>query len=121
MIKKLVASVGVAALMLATVFSPIPKAKGANFQLTWTDTNSPVYQVTGYNLYMAINTNAFANVVSVGTNAPLSASVTNLSANLYKFYVTATNVWGESLPSMTVQTPPGIPGSQGIQLWINLK
>ena len=119
--RKIIASIGVAVLFLAAIVTQ-EFARAANFQLTWTDTNSPAYQVTGYNLYMGVNTNAFALATSVtnsGTN--LSAIVTNLSPNLYKFYVTATNVWGESAPSMTVQTPPGLPSAQGVQLWINLK
>lgn len=96
----------------------------ADFRLTWTDTNAPAVQVTGYNLYSAVGTNAVFTVLTSITNsgpANLTAVVTNLTPNLYKFYVTATNVWGESAPSMTVQTPPGLPSSQGVQLWINLK
>lgn len=118
--KKFIASIVAAALCLAAVITP--HAGAANFQLTWTDTNTPAYQVTGYNLYMAVNTNAFQNAASVtNTGGTLAVTVTNLSPNLYKFYVTATNVWGESTPSMTVSTPPGLPSSAGVQLWFNLK
>ena len=114
--RKFVTTIGAALLFALAVTA-------ADFRLTWTDTNSPIYQVTGYNLYMAIATNSPSVVASVTNSgvSPLTAVVTNLSVNTYKFYITATNVWGESTPSMAVQTPPGLPSSQGVQLWINLK
>ena len=67
------------------------------------DANAPEEQVTGYFLYSAPNvTGPFTVLGAVGTNTSLSVTMNPARAF---FYVTASNLWGESLPSNVLTTP----------------
>lgn len=73
-----------------------------NLPLTW-DLNPTTESVLKYSVYQANGpTGTFVKVLDVTTN---HATIPNLTPGMYRFYVTASNVWGESGPSNIVQTP----------------
>lgn len=72
----------------------------------WTitqDVTAPVYQ-----------TDDQGNLINVPTVLPPMEQVVNLTIGKWYAIVTATNEWGESLPSNQVQTPAGKPNKPGI-------
>lgn len=78
----------------------------ADITLVW-DANDPVDQIIGYQVYQS--TNVGGPYLQIGnTEGPKSTNfvVRNLTPGVYFFYVTASNIWTESLPSNTVKTPP---------------
>ena len=93
---------------LLTLFLTLAlSARAADLLMGWT-ASPTVDQTLAYNFYMATGGGAFS-LYRTTTNTTLT--VTNLTPGVYRFYVTATNMWGESIPSNTVQTPPGRPGA----------
>jgi len=62
--------------------------------------------VAGYTVYVSTNAAPFVPLAFT-TNA--SFTITNVIPGKYSYQVTASNVWGESLPSNQVTTPPGNP------------
>jgi hypothetical protein len=80
---------------LTLVWDPSPDDAGTNY--------------VRYAVYQATGTNAFTNVVNVGTNR--TYTFTNITPGLYRFYVTAQDIWtNESGPSNTLLIPgPIIP------------
>lgn len=84
----------------------------ANLTLTWTI--SPDDKGTNYityNVYQAVGTNAFTNIAPrLSTNV---FAMTNINPGLYRFYVTASDIWtNESVPSNTLTVPgPIIPAA----------
>jgi len=93
--------------LLAALASMALSLKAADVQLGW-DPNPPSDQVTGYKFYLAPGaTNAFA-LYTTTTNT--TVTVTNLTPGVYRFQVTAINVWNKESPaSNVIQTPPGQP------------
>lgn len=71
--------------------------------LIW-NANDPLDQVEGYRLYQSTNIAGPFNYI--GSANTTNFVVTGLSPGVYFWYVTATNYWGESLPSNKASTPP---------------
>jgi len=107
--------------------------QAAGIRLLWNPSPSSD-QTLGYWVYVANGTNEISDSIktnatagayrfTVPTNAffyetntgviktNITATVTNLPAGVYKFRVTATNVWDESQMSLQVATPPGAPSA----------
>ncbi len=85
----------------------------ADIQFGWL-ASATVDPTISYNLYWS--TNMTAPFVLYGNTTNLTITVTNLTPAVYRFYVTATNIWGESVPSNMVQTPPGRPSAVTITI-----
>jgi hypothetical protein len=84
-------------------------AQAITFDLTlaW-NPNSAGDQVTSYSVYRADGfSGVFSKVVDVVPSEAPAYTFPGLSMGVYRFKVTANNVWGESDPSNEVNTPPG--------------
>lgn len=88
---------------LVILFSLALVALAADITLQW-DANDPVEEVAGYRVYQS--TNVAGTYLPIGSTNGTSFTVRGLTPGVYFFYVTASNLWGESLPSNTVKTPP---------------
>jgi hypothetical protein len=82
--------------------------RAADLTLGWTASPS-ADETLFYRLYMAIGGSGTFSFYGSTTN--LQLTVTNLTPGVYQFYATATNMWGESIPSNIVKTPAGKPGA----------
>lgn len=90
---------------------PLQAALGATVTLKW-DPNPAGDTVTSYSVYQATGSGGFTKIQNV-LGTVTTASILNVSPGLYRFYVTASNQWGESTPSNTVQTPGTVPTPPG--------
>jgi hypothetical protein len=72
--------------------------------IAWTP-NDPGEQISSYKIYMATGTGAFA---VVGTSTTASYTLPTLTPGVYRFHVTAENIWGEG-PTGDILTTPGAP------------
>lgn len=70
--------------------------------------NPAEQQISNYKVYMATGTGEFTLLANAGTNT--AYTLPNLTPGVYRFHVTAENLWGESPAGNTVTTPPA-PGS----------
>lgn len=91
-----------AAILILTAISTF----AASVILSW-DANPVDQEVTGYKVYQAT---AVTGPFTLITNTPITSVVLTLTPGKYFWYVTATNFWGESLPSETVHTPANVSG-----------
>lgn len=88
-------------LLIAFLFS-LPVFAGS-IVISW-NPNDPAEAVTNYRIYWSTNVSGpFTVLTNTGTNV---SYIANLTPAKYFFYVTAQNMWDESLPSDTVNTPP---------------
>lgn len=92
--------------LFAFLLLVVSTALAKDVQLGWTHSPPADAGPVGYNLYWAQGTNAIFMLHSSTTNK--TALVTNLSPGIYRFQVTATNAWGETLPSNVLQTPGSV-------------
>jgi predicted phage tail protein len=92
-------------LALLAILALASLAWAASVTLQW-DPNGAADQVLRYTVYQSTDNVTFAKVADT---TGISYTVENLSPAKYYFRVTATNAWGESGPSNTVSTPPGLP------------
>jgi hypothetical protein len=110
-------------LTLLLLFITLAAARAVTFDITFAwDANLAADNVTKYTLYQADGlTGVFVKVADVAAPT-LTCTVPALTPGVYQFYVTATNMWGESDPSNTVTTPAG-PASapRGITIRITAK
>lgn len=78
-----------------------------NVTLRWVDPNPRDMQVVKYNIYQSIRKNApFVLLTSSKTNF---ITLTNLKPSLYRWKVSAVNMWGEGPLSAEAQTPESAP------------
>ncbi len=77
-------------------------AMAANVNLAWTA--SPSEDVIGYNVYMSVGPSS-ENFTLVGSTSDLMTTISDLTPGVYRFYVTSSTVWDESVPSNIVKTP----------------
>lgn len=90
-------------LLVALVFAGLVYVAQAASVVVYWDPNPPEDEVTGYHVYQS--TNVLGPFDVVATTSGTNATVTNIDQGQYYFYVTASNFWGESRPSETVNTP----------------
>ncbi len=92
------------ALLCLTAFASLEAQAVTSVTLAW-NANVSTDNITKYTVYQATGaaSTTFVKVadVTVGT----TYVVANLTPGVYKFYVTASNVWGESVAGNTVTTP----------------
>jgi hypothetical protein len=93
----------------------VASAVAADVTLAW-DPSPTNELVTAYVVYQATGTSTnftpVLTVVNTNFTVAATATVTNLTPGVYKFYVTAKNIWNlESVPSNTVQTPAAKPSA----------
>lgn len=95
-------------LLLAALALITLAIRAANLSLTWDPSpNDTGTNYIKYVVYQATGTNAFTNSINVGTNRV--CTFTNIAPGLYRFYVTAQDVWtNESQPSNTLLIPAPI-------------
>jgi predicted phage tail protein len=92
--------VSIAALCVGLSFNAA--AQAANITLAW-DANLAAENIIKYTVYQAVGpTGSF---VKVSDTTSTTLLIPNLTPGLYRFQVTASNVWAESAPSNIVQTP----------------
>lgn len=85
----------------------------ATLTFSW-NANDPAEEVTGYFLYSATNvTGPYAVLSAAGTN--LSCTITTAPAQMF-FFLTASNMWGESLPSDTVHVAKPVSAITNLKL-----
>lgn len=93
------------ALLLTILFALSTYA--ADLVLVW-NASAAADETTSYNIYVSTGDTAPFSIFATTTNTTFT--ITNIVPGRFLIYVTATNLWGESLPSNTVKTPPGKPG-----------
>jgi predicted phage tail protein len=104
--KKLISVVALFALVVSTL----------GLTVSWR-AGDPAEQITGYRVYMAQGQSPF-EFVGTATNGT-SYTITNINPGVYRFYVTALNVWNEeSDPSATAITPPPPSGVQAKAVYV---
>lgn len=85
-------------------------ARAADLTFGWDDLNGTNAQVRAY--FVKSNrppdTNWTVVGFTLGTNAPpmRQLTITNVTPGLINFHITASNAWGESLPSEILTLPP---------------
>ena len=90
-------------------------AIAADVTLAW-DHNPTTDNVTKYTLYEQQGS-AWTKVSDTTLNQHV---IQNVSVGLHTYAVTASNAWGESPRSVSVSTPPGLPGSPKNPILINI-
>jgi hypothetical protein len=89
-----------AALLLTTL-----AASAFTLTFVWSP-NAPEEEITSYQLYSATNVTGPYTLRAATTNgAQTNLVLTNIVASRSFYYLTASNLWCESLPSNTVTTP----------------
>jgi fibronectin type 3 domain-containing protein len=94
--------------MLASLIAVATVMQAANLTVAW-NPNPSSDQVLKYSIYKADGlAGQFTKVADV--TAGTSYTFTNIAPGVYRLYVTASNAWGESDASSTLETPPAKPG-----------
>ncbi len=98
---------------LALLLSALTLSAATVLTFVW-DPNDPTEEVTGYFLYSSTNvTGPYSVLSATGTN--VSCMVTMAPARAF-FFVTASNMWGESMPSDTVHVAKPVTSVTNLKL-----
>jgi len=87
----------------------------SNVTLTW-DFNAPEENITSYKLYEIIDGTNVIKYVIPGTNNIIT--LTDVTPGKHEYFVTASNMWGESDPSNTVTTPAPATSPKAVKITI---
>lgn len=91
-------------------------AVAGSVTLEW-NANPATDQVTKYSVYQATGTTGtFVKVADITTGT--TYTVSNLNPGVYQFRITASNSWGESLPSNIVTTPTSASAPTGLKITV---
>lgn len=97
--------------LLALTPDPAPtnSVSGADLTLSW-NAPDPQFFVSKHTVYL-LQTSPVSNAVKVVDVAmpALNTTFTNLAPGIYSYFLTASNPWGESKPSLSVSSIPGLP------------
>jgi fibronectin type 3 domain-containing protein len=111
--RRLLMAMGV--LLFGLIVGVVP-AFAAEVALDWDD-NAAGENITEYKVYRSDDG---SNFVEIGTSPTSDYLDANVAAGKYWYRVTALNMWQESAPSDTVQTPFGPSPPTGITISINI-